>query len=50
MSGEIRWDAERREAEARELFDTANRVQFAEFLEKKAARSRHRVAAGEPGA
>jgi hypothetical protein len=36
MSGEIRWDAERREAKARELFDTANRVQFAEFLEKKA--------------
>ena len=36
MHDKIREDAERREARYRELFDTANRVQFAEFLKEKA--------------
>lgn len=35
-SGDVPWDDEQREARIRELFDTANRVQLAEFLEEKA--------------
>ena len=36
MHDKIRENAERREARYRELFDTANRVKFAEFLKEKA--------------